>query len=86
MSHANIDWDPNEQINLRYRLYTRAIKVKGLAQMGKLYPYLQARLNQTIVQQLETQIISDGSRISIYLTKIHQLISSQSGLPFRLPL
>lgn len=76
MRHANIDCDPNEQINLRYRLYTRAIKVKGLAQMDTLYPYLQTRLNQTIAQQLDAQFDSDGRRILICLYHVHQLMRS----------
>ena len=61
MSHANINWDPNEHPHIRYRLFARAIKVKGLAQMGNLYPHLQARLNQTIAGQLETRTTTDGN-------------------------
>ena len=76
MSTANIDWDPNEQINLRYRLYTRAIKVNGLAQMRSLYPYLQDRLIQTIAQHLETQTVSDGSPVLLFLRTVRQLMSS----------
>lgn len=49
-----------EQINLRHRLPTRAIKVKGLAQMEALYPYLQMRLNQVIERDLEPYTTSDG--------------------------
>ena len=60
MGHADIDWDPNEQISLRYRVYTRAIKIKGVAQIGTLYPYLQESLNQTMARQLESQTVSDA--------------------------
>lgn len=60
MSHANIDLNPNEQITLRYRLFARAIRVKGLAQIGTLYPYLQARLNQIIGGELEPLVIAEG--------------------------
>ena len=60
MSHAEIDWDPNEQIALRYRLFARAIRVKGLAQIQGLYPYLQAKLDQTVASRLKPQVERDG--------------------------
>lgn len=65
ISHDNIDWDPSEAINLRHRLPTRAIKVKGLPQIEALYPYLQARLNRTIAQQLEAQTNPYGTALSV---------------------
>lgn len=61
MSHADIDWDPNEQISLRYRLFARAIRVKGLAQIGTLFPYLGERLNLIVTRDLEPQIDANSS-------------------------
>ena len=39
LSHSEIDWDPNEQINLRYRLFAQAIRLNGLSQIKALEPY-----------------------------------------------
>ena len=61
MSHANIDWDPNEQIMLRYRLFARAIRVKGLSQLEVLYPYLQAKLDEVVTREIEPQVVTDGN-------------------------
>ncbi|MCJ1454854.1 hypothetical protein MMC28_005207 [Mycoblastus sanguinarius] len=60
LGHANVDWDPNEQIALRYRLFARAIRVKGLTQFGTLYPYLEAKLSQIIVRELESESTAEG--------------------------
>lgn len=68
--------NPNEQLTLRYRLFTRAIKVKGVSQMGNLYPYLQTRLDQTVAQQLETQVFAESMWILKQVSTIYQLISS----------
>lgn len=65
ISHENTDWDPSEQINLRHRLPTRAIRVKGLPRIETLYPYLQARLNRTIAQQIEAQTNPYGNELSV---------------------
>ena len=62
LGHANVDWDPNEQIALRYRLFARAIRVKGLTQFGTLYPYLEAKLSQIIVRELESESTAEGNR------------------------
>ena len=61
MSHAEIDWDPNEQIALRYRLFARAIRVKGLAQIDGLYSYLRAKLDQTVARRLKSHITVDST-------------------------
>lgn len=63
MSNANVDWDPNEPTAVHYRLFARAIRVKGLAQMGTLYPYLEAKLNKVVARRLEPRIIADGNRM-----------------------
>lgn len=52
MSHSEIDLDPDEQINLRYRLFARAIRINGLSQINALQPYLQARLEDTFAKEL----------------------------------
>lgn len=52
MSHSKIDLDPDEQINLRYRLFARAIRINGLSQINALQPYLQARLEDTFAKEL----------------------------------
>jgi len=55
MSHSEIDLDPDEQINLRYRLFARAIRINGLSQINALQPYLQARLEDTFAKELATR-------------------------------
>lgn len=41
MDHEEIPLDPNEQAAHRYRLFSRAIKITGLAQIATLQPYLR---------------------------------------------
>ena len=60
MSHAEIQLDPNEQINLRYRLFARAIRINGLSQINALQPYLHARLTKTFQKRIDSQITTDG--------------------------
>jgi len=55
MSRSEIDLDPDEQINLRYRLFARAIRINGLSQINALQPYLQARLEDTFAKELATR-------------------------------
>ena len=59
MSHTEIDWDPNEQTNLRYRLFARAIRINGLSQTNTLQPYLHARLRRTLKEKIDPQIATD---------------------------
>ena len=60
MSHDQIQWDPNEQINLRYRLFARAIRINGLSQIQALQPYLQVRLEKTPNSMIEPRTKSSG--------------------------
>ena len=55
MKHSELSLDPNEQAAHRYRLFSRAIKVKGLAQIDALQPYLQKKLEDTLVKEIESQ-------------------------------
>ena len=61
LSHTEIDWDPNEQINLRYRLFARAIRLNGLSQIKALEPYLQARCRITVREKIGSQVAADGA-------------------------
>lgn len=63
MRHTEIQWDPNEQINLRYRLFARAIRINGLSQINTLQPYLQARLERTFSEKIGPQITTDGLKL-----------------------
>ena len=56
MTHVKIALDPNEQINLRYRLFARAIRLNGVAQLESLVPYFQVRLEQTFTKELDAQL------------------------------
>lgn len=47
LSHTKTEWDPNEQINQRYHLFTRAIRILGVSQIKPPQPYLQARMKKT---------------------------------------
>ena len=55
MHHGDVSLDPNEQAAHRYRLFSRAIKITGLAQIAALQPYLQARLERTLHEALDSQ-------------------------------
>jgi len=78
MSNANVDWDPNEPTAVHYRLFSLAIRVKGLAQIWALYPYLEAKLNQIVARELEPQVVAESKRNSTCL-RIVPLLTSSSG-------
>jgi hypothetical protein len=61
MSNTETKWDPNEQINLRYRLFARAIRIKGLTQISILQGYLQSRLERTFEDMLEPRLHGEGT-------------------------
>ena len=71
MSHNETTFDPNEQLNMRYRLFARAIRINGLSQLRALQPYLQARLQKTFDQEISPQILTDGSKYRLGLSKYH---------------
>lgn len=71
MSHTEIQWDPNEQINLRYRLLARAIRINGLSQIKALQPYLQARLRKTFEERVDPQITTNGFLHPQELLNVH---------------
>ena len=60
MSHTEIQMDPDEQKNLRYRLFARAIRINGLSQVSALQPYLQARLKRIYQDKISPHIKTDG--------------------------
>ena len=60
MSNSELKWDPNEQINLRYRLFARAIRINGSAQISTLQGYLQSRLAKTFQCMVEPQLNDEG--------------------------
>jgi hypothetical protein len=64
MSLRELHLNPNEQTNLRYRLFARAIRINGLSQMKELQPYLEARMRKTFQEMIYPQILTDGSRCS----------------------
>ena len=68
MHHGEVSLDPNEQAAHRYRLFSRAIKITGLAQIAALQPYLQARLEKTLHETIETQPTSELGSCCVYLT------------------
>ena len=55
MSHTEIRYDASEQINMRYRLFARAIRINGLSQINALQTYLQARLAKTLAIEFYAQ-------------------------------
>ncbi|KAL8897787.1 MAG: hypothetical protein Q9192_002415 [Flavoplaca navasiana] len=63
MSHTVIQLDPNEQTNLRYRLFARALRINGVSQLENLSPYLQARLEETIAQKVDPQLRAEGLKL-----------------------
>ena len=56
MSNNELRLDPNEQISLRYRLFARAIRINGSAQIRTLQVYLQSRLTKTFECLIEPQL------------------------------
>jgi len=60
MKHTGINLDPNEQTAARYRLYSRAIRIIGVAQISALQPYLQARMQETLHKHIGAQDSTDG--------------------------
>ncbi|KAL8959281.1 MAG: hypothetical protein Q9183_005662, partial [Haloplaca sp. 2 TL-2023] len=60
ISPASIIFNPHEINTTRVRLATRAIKIKGLAQLQDLYPYLQAQLDRLIADELKPNLATDG--------------------------
>lgn len=60
MSNKEIQLDPSQQVNMRYRLYGQAIHRKGQAQMKTLQPYFQGRLEKTFQHMVDPQLPSDG--------------------------
>ena len=65
MSNNEQKFDPNEQTNLRYRLFARAIRINGSAQIRTLQVYLQSRLAKTFRCVVEPQL-HDGSKYLVY--------------------
>ncbi|MCJ1349614.1 hypothetical protein MMC31_007855 [Peltigera leucophlebia] len=60
MNHIQIDLDPNEQTAARYRLYARVIRVIGMSQISELQLFLQAKLEETSIEEIDTQSTVDG--------------------------
>ena len=60
MNHIQIDLDPNEQTAARYRLYARVIRVIGMSQISDLQPFLQAKLEKTLIEEIDSQSTVDG--------------------------
>lgn len=60
MKHSDLSLDPNEQATHRYRLFSRAIKVIGLAQIASLQPYLQSKLQKALGEMIEAQPSTEG--------------------------
>ncbi|KAL9034573.1 MAG: hypothetical protein Q9180_005329 [Flavoplaca navasiana] len=70
MSHSVIQLDPNEQTNLRYRLFARAIRINGVSQLENLSPYLQARLEETVAQKMDPQLREEAYATASYILDI----------------
>ena len=60
MSQKNLVLDPSIVTSQRHRLFTRSIKLKGLAQIKALYPYLETRLGSTLQDLLQPEPNSGG--------------------------
>lgn len=65
MSHADQYFDSNEQTNLRYRLYARAIRINGLSKINALLPNLTARCEKTFEKELDPNVPADNNSKSI---------------------
>ncbi|CAD6592998.1 MAG: hypothetical protein ASARMPREDX12_006647 [Alectoria sarmentosa] len=83
LSHTETEWDPNEQINQRYRLFTRAIRIAGVSQMKILQPYLQARMKKTFQEMVYSQVTTTESWTSIQVAPVmRDLATGMLGMYF----
>ncbi|KAI9690295.1 MAG: hypothetical protein M1822_009256 [Bathelium mastoideum] len=62
LSHDEVAWDPNEQINLRYRLFARAIRINGVPQIKAIHPWLQQKAEKMLANKLNTQLTGNTER------------------------
>ena len=69
LANSEVDLDPNEVANVRYRLYYRAIRINGLSQADALLPHLQAKLESVVEEKIEPYTNSDGMTGGVH-TKI----------------
>ena len=67
MKNAKITMDPTEQTAARYRLFARAIKLTGRAQIAALQPFLQLRLEQSLFDVMESRCQVDGNVICFFM-------------------
>lgn len=65
MRNTKISLDPVEQTAARYRLFARAIKLNGRAQIAALHPFLQTRLERSLWHILESKCQGDGNENSM---------------------
>ncbi len=59
--------DPNEQTAARYRLFSRAIKANGTAQLPVLQPYLLTAIQKIDTRYIESQDPVDGMILACLL-------------------
>lgn len=57
-------YDPNETAAARYRLFGRVIRVIGMSQISNLQPFLQANLEKTAIEEIDSPSTLDG--IALY--------------------
>ncbi|KAI9709132.1 MAG: hypothetical protein M1820_003578 [Bogoriella megaspora] len=60
LNHEEVALDPNEQINLRYRLFARAIRINGVPQIKAIHPWLQHKAEKVLATKLDAQLIDNG--------------------------
>lgn len=69
MANEETTLDPNEQTAARYRLFSRAIKAVGTAQLPVLQPHLSKSMDRLMTRYIDSQDSVDG--IVIYQTLEH---------------
>ena len=87
MSSGDLYWDPYKSASAlmhHYRLISLAIRIKGLAQMWTLYPYLEAKLNRIVSQKLEPVVVTESKYIQTCQYTEFPLMGSSGWKPVQI--
>lgn len=71
MKYNQDEFDPNEQTAARYRLFARVIHVIGISQISDLQPFLQANLERTSIEEIDSQSPVDGMSLNTAVVALH---------------
>ncbi|MCJ1475924.1 hypothetical protein MMC13_004588 [Lambiella insularis] len=76
LKNDDVDLDPAEQAAHRYRLYSRAIRVTGLAQIDALQPFLQSSCEKTLRTTIDDSLPSADGWTSVRIAPMMRDLAS----------